>query len=168
VGDIPLYVAWLVTEGNGYQPAVTLHAGVTLPSGNGENVNGLDKPLFGVGMQASKRLGTSDNLLYLGLGLTHTEQDEMAKIDLEQQELTAMLGWEHEWSRRTSFLAQYLMSSPAAVDYYQFSEPAHELNVGIKHLLNDKTLLEWSFTENLFNFDNSTDVGMHLGLMRIF
>ena len=59
---------------------------------------------------------------------------------------------------------QYNASSAVAKDYYQFSNSIHELHVGFKKLFADGTQLEVALTENLFVFNNSADVGVHVGI----
>ena len=53
------------------------------------------------------------------------------------------------------------------MDYPEFSDSVNEVNVGLKHRIGRDMILEWSFQENLYPFNNSTDFGMHLGVTRL-
>jgi hypothetical protein len=51
-----------------------------------------------------------------------------------------------------------------AKDYYQFSKRTFEMMVGYKRRIGDRLIVEIGYLNNLFNFDNSPDMGIHLGL----
>ncbi|RMD76229.1 MAG: DUF3187 family protein [Lentisphaerae bacterium] len=162
--DIPVFGSWLISTGDECLPAVSLHAGFSIPVGDEDEWTGLGKPLYGVGMLLSKRLGTSDHILGLGGRITYADVKEVAGIALYSWNYNVMLVWEYEWDRDLTWVVEYLYYSPVAKDYYEFSDPIHEIQVGFKYQLYPKVELEFSLMENMFNFNNSTDFGFHLGL----
>lgn len=162
--DIPLFFSYQITAGGDLLPALAVQVGMTLPTGEEKTLEGAGEPVYGTALLASKRMGETDLLLLAGLSFSYSRQDELAGVRLRREELTALAGCEYQWSQRTSVVAQYVIGTPVAESFYEFSDPIHELNIGFKRRLRDRVLLEWAFAENLFTFDNSTDVAMHLGM----
>ncbi|MBN1556956.1 MAG: DUF3187 family protein [Lentisphaerae bacterium] len=163
-GDVGVMLSWRVTKGNAVWPAVALQAGGSLPTGDDAELQGNGEPLYGGGIVASKFCSSLKSILYVGAGLSFCGQERLAGLALQRTEWSGMAGVDVPLSTRTHLLAQYTVSSPVAKDYKPFSETAHELNVGFKRRMGEDLVLEVSLTENLFQFNNSADVGLHLGL----
>jgi len=168
VCDVPLYASYRITKGGRLCPALAVQAGLTLPASDKSELEGTGQPVFGCSLLAVKRLGYSRSVLHACVSGSYCETDSIAGIELREWEATAMLGWEYQLGARFSLICQYTASSPVAVAFYEFSKPAHELNVGFKRVFAGGTALEASLTENVFSFNNSTDVGLHLGISRWF
>jgi len=165
INDIPVFVTVLLTEGDACWPAAGLTFGGSVPVGDDEELFGVGEPVFGCGALASKRLNpTSAHIVTAGASFTFTPRDELAGIRLERVELAGLLGWEWQCSESVSVLGQYAVHSPVAKDFFELADPIHELNLGVKWDLSDHAQLEFSVTENLFAFNNSTDFGAHFGI----
>lgn len=165
INDIPVFVTVLLTEGNARWPAVGLTFGGSVPVGNDEELFGVGEPVFGCGVLASKRLNPqSAHIVTAGTSFTFTPREELAGIRLERTEIAGLLGWEWQYSESVSLIGQYAVHSPVAKDFFEFADPIHELNLGVKWDMSDHTQLEFSITENLFALNNSTDFGVHFGI----
>jgi hypothetical protein len=75
---------------------------------------------------------------------------------------------EYPWTDRFSIILQQLINTGAAEDFYQFSESTYELTLGLKAEFLTNTFFEFGLIENLWNFDNSPDLGLHFGLSKRF
>lgn len=166
INDIPVFATWLVTPGNGWVPAIALTGGATLPMGDEEQLQGAGSTVYGGGILLSKRLERSRLYAVLGAGVTYGGNDVIAGIELEKAEYTGLAALECAMTDRFSLLTQMTISSPVAKDYYDFADPAHELNLGFKWDVDDNTSFEFNVTENLFSFGNTTDFGLHFGLSK--
>lgn len=166
VCDIPLFISWLLTHGSERSPAVVFQTGATIPIGDKTELEGMGNPIIGCSLLASKRVGHTPGFVYSSASISYCSTEQISGIEIREFEATAMLGFEYRAGKNTSLMAQYVYSSPVAKDFYEFSDPAHEINVGFKKRLSDGVVLEASITENLFMFNNSTDVGFHIGLSK--
>ena len=93
------------------------------------------------------------------------ERSDFLGIRLRRTQWSAMAAVEYRASTRTSYLLQGLVTSPSAKDFGDFAKPTYEVTLGFKRVLSRDLLLEASVLENLFVFDNSPDVGFHVGLV---
>jgi uncharacterized protein DUF3187 len=71
-----------------------------------------------------------------------------------------------EWHAATDFslIVQYLVTSGAAERLSDFSLPCHEIVAGFKGEPWPGVILEAAIVENIINFKNSPDFGVHLGI----
>jgi hypothetical protein len=167
LSDVSLFASWTLTQGGRFVPGIIVGGVATLPTGDKDKLLGSGKPVFGVSALLTKRIETTPWLLFLGTAASYSDNDEMVGIDTRKTQFAALGGLEYEWSDRVSFIVQNLTTSPIADDYYEFSEPTYELNVGLR--IRDGFRGEWEigFQENLFYFNNSSDVGMHVAYRRV-
>lgn len=168
ISDIPLYLSFLLTGGDHNDPAVAVQIACSIPAGDETQLEGLGEWMFGTGILAYQRVEGSQLITMLGAGFSWTEAEELAGIQIEQIQISGMLALEYQFSSSLSAIVQYSVNSPVAKDYLSFSEPTHEMNIGIKAEVADNLMLEFSATENLFIFNNSADVGLHLALQKTF
>jgi hypothetical protein len=169
IGDVPLMVSWKLTPGDERIPAVALQLGMTFPTGDEDEFEGIGTYLFGGGVIASKRLPTWDRIIVFGgASVSYADRTEFQGIELIKEEYSGMVGLLYEWCPRTDWLAQYTVTSPFAREFHGLSAFTYELNVGFRRALNERSLLECSVTENMIRFDNSTDIGLHLAVTTQF
>lgn len=166
LNDLPVFLSFLLTRGTGFWPAVSGQLMVTIPVGDENELEGLGTPIFEVGTMLAKRLGSGPFVLYLGGSVSYCSKDEILGLPLQKTIFNGLTTLEYQCNDNLSLLAQYLISSPWIKNYYELSDPVNELNFGFKWLVADSFLLELSIMEDLFNFQNGTDIGIHLGLTK--
>jgi len=166
IGDVSAFVASCLTEGTRYLPAITVQGEVSLPSGDQDELRGMGAPAISLSSVASKRLGGSPIILFLGGGFQYCESDDMAIIQFYNVQYSGLAGAEYQYSKSFCLLLQYLISSPVAKDYFAFSEPSHEVSAGFKWRWGHDTVLELAMVENIVVFQNSADIGIHLAYGR--
>ena len=163
LSDVSLFTAWTITHGGRYFPGISAGIIANLPTGDEDQFLASGSPVYGMTLLMAKRISTLPWLLFLGGSASYTDNDEMAGLDTRKTQYTGLGGIEYEWSDRLSFIAQNLTTSPIAKDCYELSKPTNELNVGIRFRDGCHGMWEFCFQENLFYFNNSSDVGLHLG-----
>jgi len=166
INDLPVFASFLLTDGSTLAPAVAAQLTITVPVGDEDEMEGMGSPAYEIGAMLSKRLGKSRLITYLGGSASYCTKKWLMGIPLRRELFNGLLGLEYQCGQRFSVLAQYVISSPVAENFYQFSEPVHELNAGFKWRITNRLVMELSLVENLFNFRNSTDFGMNLGITR--
>ncbi len=164
INDLPVFASILLTEGTVLWPAVSSQLTITLPVGDEDKLQGLGTPVYELGTILSKRLGESRFIVYLGGSVSYCSRGDLIGIPLHKTIFSGLLALEYQLIEEFSLLAQYCISSPAAKNYYEYSEPINEINLGFKWRLTNSLLLELSIMENMFNYQNSTDIGMNVGL----
>ena len=168
INDIPLFLAWHLSRGDEHRPAVIIQPKLTIPVGDSDQLEGLDKPTFGLGLILAKRIADSRHFAFAEFDVSYNRQNQIEGLNLRRTIYSGTAGWEYRWSSRTSLLAQYNIMSGVARDYKEWSEDAHHLNIGFKRQLSTSLILEASMQENLFHYNNSADVGFHIALTALF
>lgn len=157
-GDIAFSARWALYEGTKWLPAVGLSPTLKIPTGQNEG-GGVDGAIsFYVSKKIWKAYG------YFGLQYTRYGQGEILGISMRPEQWSFLSCLEIPVSDRISLLVQDLIQTGAARHFYAFSESTHELAAGLKFRFHPEALLEFALIENLFNYDNSPDIGVHLGL----
>jgi len=162
IGDVSFFAVSRLTEGSWVWPAVIVQGEVFMPTGNEDKLRGMGAPGIAVSSVASKRLGRSPFIAFLGLGIEYCNAEDIATIRIRDDQLSGLAGMEYQYSKSLSLLVQYLISSPAAKNYLELAEPTHEVSVGIKWRMSADNLLELAVVENVGLFQNSADIGVHL------
>ncbi|MFA5043644.1 MAG: DUF3187 family protein [Kiritimatiellia bacterium] len=162
IGDVSLFMAARISEGNGILPALLVQGQISLPSGDEYELRGLGAPSIAISTVASKRLGGSPFILFGGLGFQYCPADDINGLELHNEEWAGLAGLEYQYTPALSLIAQCLVSSPVAKDYYAFSDPTHEVSVGFKWRVTRHTTMEFAVVENILIFNNSADIGVHL------
>lgn len=167
LSDMSLFASWTVTKGGRFLPCVVVGGEAILPTGDEDKLLGSGKPVFDVSTLLSKRINTTPCLLFLGTSVSYSDNNKMAGIDTRKTQFVVLSGLEYEWNNRLSIILQNLITSPIVEKYYEFSKPTNELNIGLR--IRDDFQGEWeiSFQENLFYFNNSADVGVHVAYRRV-
>jgi thioredoxin-related protein len=156
-----------VTCGTDVWPAFSYALSLRHPLGGEDQLDGPSDLDVGLSVAASRRFG-SEVYGYLELNHVWFGSDEFAGIELERRQLSALVGLEWRYGARSSALVQLLRSGGAAVRREPFDDVASELTLGWKRELTTGTVLELGLIENVFDFDNSPDFGVHFGLTHRF
>ena len=152
-----------ITRGSDSTPAILAGIAVKLPTGRENALQSSGGVDIEGGVSAGQRLGRFN--LYGAANLMEHERSDFLGIRLRRTQWSAMAAVEYRASTRTSYLLQGLVTSPSAKDFGDFAKPTYEVTLGFKRVLSRDLLLEASVLENLFVFDNSPDVGFHVGLV---
>jgi hypothetical protein len=153
-----------VTCGTSKLPAVSWAATVRTSVG-GEDLKGTDLDLA-LSAAASRRFG--DVYLYLTFGYTWYGTDEIDGLELARNQLSVLAAAEWRFKPRMSLVLQYLGSEGVAIDLGPFSKTSHEVVVGWKWEPREAGVLEIGLLENIINFNNSPDFGVHAAFTQRF
>lgn len=157
-GDLTFSANWALYEGTKWLPAVGLSQTLKIPAGQTEG-GGVDGA---IAFYLSKKIWKG--YAYLGLQYTRYGEREILGIAMRPEQWSFLSCLEVPVSDRISLLVQDLIQTAAARHFYAFSERTDELAAGFKFRFHPEALLEFALIENLFNYDNSPDIGVHLGL----
>jgi len=166
IGDVSAFAVSRITDGSSACPAITIQGEVSFPTGDQRELRGMGAPALSVSTVASKRLGKSSFIPFLGAGFQYCDSDDITVIRFRNEQFSGLAGLEYQYSRAFSLLIQYLVSSPVAENYYAFSKPCHEVSVGFKWRTGCNTVIELAVVENVVVFQNSADIGVHLAYGR--
>lgn len=156
-GDLTVTARWALFEGTTWLPAVGLSQSLKIPAGQPEG-GGVDGAM---GFSLSKKIWKGYG--YFGFQYTRYGAGKILGISMRPDQWSFLLCLEAPLSERFSLLVQDLVQTGAARNFYAFSEATHELAAGFKVRFRPEGLLEFGLIENLFNYDNSPDIGVHLG-----
>lgn len=166
LGDLSVFGTAQLTPGTHVWPAVTVQAELFFPTGDQDQLRGMGSPAIALSSAASKRLGASPFISFLGLGFQYCDSEDLSVIEFHNEQYSGLVGLEYQYSRTFCLLVQYLISSPVATDYYAFSESCHEVSAGIKWRVENGSSFELAVVENIAVFKNSADIGLHLAYGR--
>jgi Protein of unknown function (DUF3187) len=162
--DSVLAARYQLAPGDASHPAILVAVGIKLPTGREASLYSSGGVDVGAGIFLGQRL--SDHFhLYGSFALMRYATMEMAGVQLTSAQESLFAALEYRHSRRTSWLLQTVVTTPGAEHFGGFSKRTYEVSAGFKHVLRPDLLEEASVSENLFIFDNSPDVGVHLGLV---
>ena len=103
--------------------------------------------------------------LHISGGLLHL--GEWDELGIESQVLPSfMVAWEQGLNAKTAVLLQGTVSQTPFDDLEidELNETSIQLTLGVKRVVFDNKVLFLGVTENVQNFDNTADVGVHFGL----
>ena len=150
-------------EERGYPTIIS--ANLKLPTGTRRDYFGDQSVDVGMSVTTARRFGPI--WAYFSPGVVYYSQDEIIGIAVRQWHFSNLTAVEyHPQGSRHSWIAQWMIESPVAKDFSQFSDFTFELMFGYKYRINEKSVFEFGFLENLFYFDNSPDIGFHFGITR--
>ena len=153
-----------VTCGTKYLPALSY----AFTGRYGEAVDFEDSYFLdmGVSVAAARRF---DRIYgYLTFGYVWFGRDDVMGIKLDKTLFSLLCAIEWQYSPKQSLLIQYLLSEGVAEDWRDFSDPSHEVAIGWKGEIFRGMVLEIGLIENILNYENSPDFGVHVGLVRRF
>ncbi|MGD1149001.1 MAG: DUF3187 family protein [Thermoanaerobaculaceae bacterium] len=161
--DTTASVRYQLARGTETTPALTALFTLKFPTGREASLYSSGGYDVAAGLSAGQRVGRFN--LYGSLVVMHYATTEVVGVRLKPNQLSLFNGVEYRLSPRTSWLLQTLVTSPGAENFGDFSKNTYEVTVGFKHILSPSLLIEVSVLENLFIFDNSPDVGFHVGFV---
>jgi hypothetical protein len=128
---------------------------------------------FGLGTGLAKRW-SKNWYSYAALGYTlyesrktHAPALGVEPIEFEHSAISGLFALSYHWTPNFSLVGQYLYSGPDIKNIAEMNKASQEVDFGFKW----KTsvgLLEFAVIENIVNFDNSADFGLHGGWSYIF
>ena len=162
---ISLLVQYVFLHGKGNLPAAGISGGVryTLDAPEGGSKEHPVDITLALGL--AKRLAQSWYSC-LHLGITHFEQTKILDLEFKEEVFTGMAALTWEISHRYSFLAQVFYTEGTIKDFGQFGKPATELDLGMKIVTDSGGSYEFAIIENIFNYDNSPDLGFHFAFSK--
>lgn len=166
IGDISFFAVSRLTRGTCLWPAIVVQGEVSLPSGDPDELRGTGSTAIALSTVASKRLGASPVISFVGLGFQYCDSENIGAIEFRDEQYTGLAGLEYQYSESLALLVQYLISSPVAREYFEFSDPSHEVSAGAKWRSQQGTMVELAVVENVAVFKNSADIGLHLAIGR--
>ena len=161
--DGTLSLRYGISRGGESFPAVLAGVAFKLPTGRENALHSSGGFDVEGGVTAGQRMGRFH--LYGAANVMRHAQSEFLGIRLRRTQWSAMAAVEYRASGRSSVLLQGLVTSASARDFGDLARPTYEVTLGLKRILGRGVLLEASVLENLFVFDNSPDVGFHVGLV---
>jgi hypothetical protein len=154
-----------LTCGTATWPALSWSA--TLRSSLGDPLE-LEGDLIDVALSASASRRFGSFYLYLTLGYAWYGSDAVAGLELESSQASALIAGEWRFKPSMSLILQYLGTDGVATDLGVFSEVSHEVVLGWKWEARPNGVLEVGVMENIIEFDNSPDFGVHAGWTQRF
>ena len=168
LGDIVVGAKFRLAEPNAKRRYhLALDALVKLPTGDEDALASNGSLDFGAQLVATRYYARS--CLHLSVGLLRLGEWDALGID-SQIVPSALIGWERSLGARTSGLAQLTVSQTPFDDLGldELSASSIQLTIGVKRVIWRDHVFFVGLTENIQNFDNSQDIGIHLGLTRTF
>lgn len=104
--------------------------------------------------------------VHLGGGITRFGTNELDGIRIKRFQKTGFAAVTHPFSPRTAVILQYLFNEGVA-EAGALSGSIHELTLGARVRISNRTAVEIGLLENLINYDNGPDFGIHLGIVTI-
>lgn len=101
---------------------------------------------------------------YLSLGFVWFGSKEFHGIDLRRTQLSGLAAVEWRFRPNMSLILQYLVTEGVTRKRRPFSKPSHEVTLGWRGEILERTVLEIGLIENVVTYDNSPDFGVHIGL----
>lgn len=137
-----------------------------LPTGEIDGLTSSGSADVGVQLIGAKYFRTG--CLHFSLGATYLGQHRLFDLDA-QTVVSGMAAWEFAVGSDTTALIQATVSQSAFADVRsgEIAENSTQLTVGMKHAFGLNVLF-LGITENLVNFNNTSDIGVHIGVTRGF
>ena len=102
--------------------------------------------------------------LYLGGNLAWFGREDFFGLKLKPIQWSTTAGLEWHLATEFSLIAQYVITSGSAERLSDFSRPCHEILTGFKWEPWKGVLIQFALEENIINFANSPDFGVHAGI----
>ncbi len=145
---------------------LALEALAKLPTGDVERLSSSGSTDFGVQLLGTRYFRGS--CLHVALGAAYLGRHDLLGLDA-QTIVSGMLAWEIALGSKTTGLIQATVSeSPFEELRSNDIDPAStQLTAGVKRAIGSNVLF-LGVTENLANYNNSADIGLHFGVTRSF
>ncbi len=165
LGDLVLSSKFRLLHSSGVWPILTTRVAVKLPTGDPQKLRGSGSVDYGLSLIASKVFAQS--CLHLNVGAVVPGKWQLApKLNLSPI-YSVLLSYERLVGKNASLIIQNLASSNVLTRATNsaIGKVSHEITVGVK--MDYRQSLRWTFslTENYAQYNNSPDIGFHLGVM---
>ena len=165
VGNIVLSSTYSLVKNRDHKFRAIVSSNIKFPTATTTEMFGSQKMDFGLS------LGTGYNMqpfhLYYNAGLLYFGDRTILGIELRQWRFSSLLALEyHPTGSRHSWVLQGLVENGVAKDYGQFSKRTSEMLFGYKRFYDSGWILEIGFLENLFYYDNSPDIALHVAVTK--
>jgi hypothetical protein len=152
-----------VTCGTEYLPAFSYALTLRSELSNNFDVSG-ELPIEPqLSVSLSKAFG--DFYAYGSVGFGYFGAEHQGGIHYRPTQLSGLAAVEWRFVPSMSLLLQYLVTQGVVDSMGPFSTNSHEITLGWKGELVDQVVFEFGLIENLINFSNSPDFGVHVGMM---
>ncbi len=168
LGDIVLGAKYGLIEESPHHPwTVSVEGLLKLPTGDEDKLASSGSVDLGVQVQATRYFQKS--CLHGSLGILSLGDAEKLAIS-SQTLLSGMLAYERLFTQKSTVLLQLTVSQTPFDDLELplLSKNSIQATLGYKRALSAKTVLLFGFTENIQNFNNTADIGFHLGWTAAF
>ncbi len=167
LGNIIVAGSYSLFSDRNRKTGVTVTTNVKLPTGTRNEFFGGQS--VDVGLSVSWYKGMGQLYWYVSPGIVYYGDGEMIGVVLRQWHFSGLAAVEyHADNSRHSWILQLLMESGIAKEFSQFTNNTYELIFAYKRRLSPSLVFEVGFLENLFFYDNSPDIGLHLGIVKMF
>lgn len=166
LGDVRLSFSHDLPLARPHRGRVAVRGIVKLPTGSVEALASSGSVDLGLQVIGSWTLGRSH--LWANAGLTWLGEHELLGTG-EQWIASGNVAWEYELETATSVVVQVALADSAFADLGlpELDEPVFEATIGVRRPFRAGQVF-LGITENLSNFNNSSDIGVSFGLSRSF
>jgi hypothetical protein len=151
-----------VTCGTEYLPAIAYALTLRANLDNGPGLSGQMPVEPQLSLSVSKAVG--DFYIYGSIAFGYFGTERLAGIHLRPTQLSGLGAVEWRFAADMSLIVQYLVTQGVAKNLGDFSQTSNEITLGWKWELTERTVFELGLIENIINFSNSPDFGVHAGL----
>jgi len=151
-----------VTCGTEYIPAIAYAVTLRIPLDNTVGLEGGLPVEPQLSLSVSKGIG--DFYLYLSGAFGYFGTQHQDAIKYRSTQLSGLAALEWRFASRMSLTLQYLATQGEVQSLGPFSTNSHEITLGWKWEFASNVVSEIGLIENLINFENSPDFGIHAGL----
>ena len=167
LGDLVVGLRYDLRGARAHAPLeLALEALAKLPTGDAQRLSGSGSADFGVQLLGTRYFRGS--CLHLALGAAYLGPHDLFALDA-QTIVSGMLAWEIGLGSRTTGLIQATVAQSPFGDLgiAEIDSASTQLTLGLKRALGAHVLF-FGVTENVANFNNTADIGLHLGVTRGF
>lgn len=166
IGDTVVRLKSPILADGGRLPSVSVLTAVKFPTGRFDHLSGSGGLDLQLALLVSQRVGATVALHY---NLARTKlgtPDQHVGFPIKSAIISQMFAFEYITSDRLSIIGQILgNTSPFPKGKLgPLDRSAYEINVGIKYVMREDLRLEAGLIENVSQFQNTPDVGLHARL----
>lgn len=156
----------LLEAGTNRSTELALEALVKLPTGDVRRLASSGSADFGAQLLGARYFRRS--CLHFSVGAAYLGRHELFELE-SQTVFSGMLAWEIGLGLKTTALIQATIAeSPfGELDSEEIGAQSTQLTFGVKRVVGGQVLF-LGLTENLANFNNTADIGLHVGVTRTF
>ncbi len=166
IGNFVLSTTYSLTEKRDQKFRAVVTGNIKFPTASTTHLFGSQKIDFGLSLGMGYKIQPLH--IYYNAGFLYYGDKEILGIELRQWHLSTLIAFEyHKAGSNHSWIVQGLVENGVAKYYDEFAKRTSELVVGYKHYYKSGWTLGIGFLENLFYYDNSPDIAIHVALTRL-